>query len=238
MAYWWGVMAFAFLWWTEAAANPARNISGWVEALRQSRRLRALAIVSLWFGFASAQLVSIAKWGSNSNYFIEWMCITTVPIGMVVSFVWDRAATQNEAARFAGLAGVLLSLTLVEHALHRPLFELPIVDDPNGIALRTHLVNLIRESPKPSLSEDMVLLLRAGQAVSIEPAIFADLASTGIWDQRPFLNLIQDHAFKPLYYKTTTWGVSQRKWRMLSKTILHSQNILGITYIVRRPSEP
>src|SRR5262249_2935812 len=41
----------------------------------------------------------------------------------------------------------------------------------------------------------MVLLLRAGQAVPIEPAIFADLTLTGIWDQRPFLNLIQDHEF-------------------------------------------
>ena len=232
-----GVVAFAFLWWTEAAANPARNISGWVEALRQSRRLRALAIVSLWFGFASAQLVSIAKWGSSSNYFIEWMCITTVPIGMVVSFVWDRAATRNEAARFAGLAGVLLSLTLVEHALHRPLFELPIVDDPNGIALRTHLVNLIRESPKPSLSEDMVLLLRAGQAVSIEPAIFADLASTGIWDQRPFLNLIQDHAFSLIIILQDGEGLFTKEVANAVQNNYPFIEHLG-NYIVRRPSEP
>src|SRR5258708_40295215 len=55
-----GVVAFAFLWWTEAAANLARNISGWVEALRQSRRPRALAIGSLWVGLASALLVSVA----------------------------------------------------------------------------------------------------------------------------------------------------------------------------------
>ncbi len=231
-----GVVAFAFLWWTEAAANPARNISGWVEALRQSRRLRALAIVSLWFGFASAQLVSIAKWGSSSNYFIEWMCITTVPIGMVVSFVWNRAATRNEAARFAGLAGVLLSLTLVEHARHRPLFD-PIVDDPNGIALRTHLVNLIRESPKPSLSEDMVLLLRAGQAVPIEPAIFADLTSTGIWDQRPFLNLIQDHAFSLIILQDYDAG---RFTKEVANAVQNNYPFIEhpANYIVRRPSEP
>jgi hypothetical protein len=163
------------------------------------------------------------------------MCITTVPIGMVVSFVWDRAATRNEAARFAGLAGVLLSLTLVEHALHRPLFELPIVDDPNGIALR--MVNLIRESPKPSLSEDMVLLLRAGQAVPIEPAIFADLTSTGIWDQRPFLNLIQDHAFSLIILQDYDEGRFTKEVANAVQDNYPFIEHLG-DYIVRRPSEP
>jgi hypothetical protein len=64
-----------------------------------------------------------------------------------------------------------------------------------GIAPRVHLVNLIRKNPKPTLSDDMVLLVRAGQEVPLEPVIFNNLTATGIWDQRPFLKLIQDHAF-------------------------------------------
>jgi hypothetical protein len=232
-----GVVAFAFLWWTEATAVRTRNINSWVDALRQSRRLRALVIVSLWFGFASAQLVSLGKWGSSSNYFIEWMCITTVPTGMVASVAWDRAATGNKAVRFAGLAGLLLSLALAKHVLHRPLFELPIVDDPNGIALRSHLVNLIRENAKPSLSEDMVLLLRAGQAVPIEPAIFTDLTSTGNWDQRPFLNLIQDHAFGLVILQDRDEG---RFTKEAAKAIQNNYPLPEHleNYIIRSPSDP
>jgi hypothetical protein len=232
-----GVLAFAFLWWIEATAILARNINGWVDALRQSQRLRALMIVSLWFGFASAQLVSLGKSGASFNYFIEWMCITTVPTGMVVSLAWDRAATRNKAVRFAGLAGLLLSLALAEHALHRPLVEFPSVDDPNEIAVRSHLVNLIRENPKPSLSDDMVLLLRAGQAVPIEPAIFAELTATGIWDQRPFLKLIQDHTFGLIIYQ------DQGMYRFTHEVADAVQNNypsiehLG-HYIIRRPLKP
>jgi hypothetical protein len=234
-----GVVAFTFLWWAEATANLVSNINGWVDALRESRRLRALVIVSLWFGFASAQLVSIAKWGASTNYFIEWLCITTAPIGMVASLVWDRVANRNEAALFAGLAGLLLSLTLVEHALHRPLFENPIVDDPNGIALRRHLVNLIRENSKPSLSEDMVLLLRAGQTVPIEPAIFADLTLTGMWDQRPFLSLIHDHVFNLIIlrqgYDEVGFFTKEVENSIQSNypSIEHLQN-----YTIRRSSKP
>jgi hypothetical protein len=190
-----GVLAFAYLWYNEIISIASLNFEGWVDALRRSRSLRALMTISLWFLFASVQLVSVGKWGSTTNYFIEWMCITTLPTGMVASLAWARATIGNATARFAGLAGVLVSLVLAAHALYRPIDELPIVDDLNGIAVRNQLVKLIRENPKPSLSEDMGLLLRAGQAVPIEPAIFDDLAARGIWDERPFLHLIQARAF-------------------------------------------
>ena len=190
-----GIVAFAFLGWTEATAILPRNLADWVEAIRQSRRLRALAILSLWFIFASVQLVSVGKSGAAQNYFIEWMCITTVPTGMVASLAWESVQIRDKVERFAGLVGLLLSLAVAEHAFHRPFSANRIVDDRNGIASRVHLVDLIRESPKPSLSEDMVLLLRAGQTVPIEPSIFAELTATGIWDPRPFLELIEDRAF-------------------------------------------
>jgi hypothetical protein len=237
-----GVLAFAYLWWIEAAAILARNINGWVDAIRQSRRLRALMTVSLWFGFTSAQLVSAGKWGSATNYFIEWMCITTVPTGMVASLAWDRAATRNKAVRFAGLAGLLLSLALAKHVLHRPLFKHQIVDDPNGIAVCSQLVNLIRENPKPTLSEDMVLLLRAGRAVPIEPAIFADLTARGIWDQRPFLKLIEDHFFGLVILEDqgVQDEVGTRFTSEVARAIQHSYPLIEHigNYIVRHPLEP
>jgi hypothetical protein len=41
----------------------------------------------------------------------------------------------------------------------------------------------------------MVLLLRAGQEVPIEPAIFTDLALNGKRDARPFLDAIAAQSF-------------------------------------------
>jgi hypothetical protein len=235
-----GVMAFAFLWWTEATAIPARKLSGWVNATRQSIRVRTLMVLSLWFVLASAQLVSIGKSGAADNYFIEWMCITTVPAGMVASLAWERAATRTKAVRFPGLIGLLLSLALAEHALHLPLAEYPIVDDLDRIASRVHLVALIRENPKPSLSEDMVLLLRAGQTVPLEPAIFAVLTETGVWDQRPFLKLIQDHAFGLIILQ----GVEHEEFRRFTDEAANAIRTnytliehLG-DYVVRRPLDP
>ena len=57
------------------------------------------------------------------------------------------------------------------------------------------LVEIIRKATRPVISDDMVLVLRAGRQVQWEPAIFAELASMGLWDQQPFLNMIQSHAF-------------------------------------------
>ena len=40
-----------------------------------------------------------------------------------------------------------------------------------------------------------MLLLRAGQEVQIEPAIFKMLATVGTWNQAPFLQQLKNNAF-------------------------------------------
>jgi len=232
-----GVIAFVFLCRTDETAIPARNPKGWADATRRSRQQRALAILLLWFVLASAQLVSLGKFGSSTNYFLEWMCITTVPTGMVASLAWDRAVMRDKPGRLALAAGFVLSLTIVGHVLHSPLSGHPVVFNPNAISRRIHLVNLIRENPKPSLSEDLVLLLRAGQTVPIEPDAFKELASTGIWNQRPFLNMIQDHAFGLVILQDQDRGrfTSEVKSAIENSypLIEHFEN-----YVIRRPPNP
>jgi hypothetical protein len=58
-----GVLSFTYLWWTEGRAIRKRNIRGWIDGIRKSRRLRALTVTSLWFGLATVQLVSLGKSG-------------------------------------------------------------------------------------------------------------------------------------------------------------------------------
>ena len=60
----------------------------------------------------------------------------------------------------------------------------------------------IAATDKPVISDDMVLLLRSGKPVLWEPAIFAELASTGDWDQQPFVDRIRNREFAFF----VTWG--------------------------------
>ncbi len=75
-----------------------------------------------------------------------------------------------------------------------PYYELAPSDAPLN-ALQGSLVQEIAKQQKPVLSDDMVLLMRAGQEVPIEPSIFRDLALTGKWDESPYVSAIADHRF-------------------------------------------
>ena len=238
-----GVVAFALLWWTEArSCYPVRDLRAWIAAIRQSKKLRALSIVSLWFILASAQLITLGRPGSWDNYFIEWMCITTVPIGMAATVAWVGVATGGKSALFSGLAGLFLSLALGTHALHGSPFEYSIVDDPKATALRAHLVDLIRKSGEPVLSEDMVLLLRARQQVLIESAIFTELAYSGYWDQRPLLNLVHSRAFTLVVMEETmkqavaVGRFTNEVARAIEKSYPSVEHL--DKYVVRRPAGP
>jgi hypothetical protein len=235
-----GIASFAFLWWAETSQYPARDVRTWIAAIRQSKRLRALSIVSLWFALASAQLVTLGKSGSWNNYFIEWMCITAVPIGMAATVAWAAAVPGGKTELLAGLPGLFLSLALAGHALHRLPFEYRIVDDPKATAVRAHLVDLVHENEKPVLSEDMVLLLRAGQPVPIEPAVFAELTYSGTWDQRLFLNLICTHAFGLVIMEGSMEQAqsSDRFTKEVASAIENSYPVVEHSeeYTVRRPA--
>ena len=238
-----GTGAFVFLWWNEARQMSGGDFGGWIAAIRQSKKLRTLCIVSLWFALASAQLVELGKSGAWDNYFVEWMCITTVPIGMAATIAWDGLTIRSKYTPLFGLVGLLLSLFLAGHALHRSRFEFGIVDNPEAAAVREHLVDLIRASRKPIISDDMVLILRAGKHVFIEPAIFTELADTGYWDQRPLLKLIQNQAFALIITQADTMedevagGIFTQEVAHAIETsypyVEHLEN-----YVIRRPSGP
>ena len=136
-----GVMTFGFLWWSEVNSHYPRNLRDWIRNIRESVRLRTLTILSLWFIFASAQLVTLGKEGASSNYLIEWMCITTMPIGMLASIAWAKSVIGSRSALLSAVAGVFLSIALLEHVRYQPIWKNGVVDDPAAIASETRLVH-------------------------------------------------------------------------------------------------
>jgi hypothetical protein len=57
------------------------------------------------------------------------------------------------------------------------------------------VLELIERAKGPVLSEDMLLLVKAGKEVPAEPAIIQELASSGIWDERPLIRMIEENRF-------------------------------------------
>ena len=67
--------------------------------------------------------------------------------------------------------------------------------DTTRVADLVALSNRVQTAKKPVISDDMVILLRNNRPVLWEPAIFAELASVGMWDEEPFVSRIQRGEF-------------------------------------------
>jgi hypothetical protein len=186
-----------------AAAVVGLGVS-WLDRVAAARRHApgtakysvVVPIVTVWLSLSAAMLLStVGKTGSNVNYFIEPMCVCAVAAGMLVGLYW-QAVVGSPGPRDAALRfGLVCLLALVAMTVrHRP-YYLTHSFDPGLIAMQENLVLEIARQDRPVLSEDMVLSLRGGQDVPIEPLIFHELAKTGQWDQRRLLDLINNHTF-------------------------------------------
>ena len=53
----------------------------------------------------------------------------------------------------------------------------------------------IGDASGPVFSEDMNLLYKTGKDIPAKPAMIQVLAKAGMWDERPFVRMIQEHRF-------------------------------------------
>jgi len=177
-------------------AGGATGDRGIFAGLREDRRRRARAMLVVHFTLTSAMLVLMGKSGSSVNYLLEWACSGAALAGVAVGRAVD--ALRNGGTGFR--AGRLGIVTMAAALAIQP-FLLP----PAGartqpmVAQVPHvaptLIAAIRESGRSVISDDMVAVLRAGQPVLWEPAIFAELASLGRWDEAAIVSAIRDGAF-------------------------------------------
>jgi hypothetical protein len=171
-----------------------------VSAIRLSAGMAKYTVVvpmvSVWLLLSIVMLATVGKTGSNVNYFIEPMGVCAIGAGLLIG-VCSQAVFGSPSKRDIALRLGLVCVTLafvVEMAKYRP-FCVTDYFEPRLITVQENLVRKIAKQDRPVLSEDMVLLLRAGKEVPIEPSIFRELTETGQWDQRRILDLIDSHAF-------------------------------------------
>jgi hypothetical protein len=165
-------------------------------SLGQSLELRARLGAFIYVGLSTLLLALIAKSGSATNYFIEWVLGCAVMIGVLVGGL-ARAATAGASRSrlaLAGAAGVVLLVALQLRMLPAP----PHVHRPypqSSPDFANALIELARSSDRSFISDDMVLHIRSGKVVPWEPAIFAELASLGRWDEAQIIDQIRRGRF-------------------------------------------
>jgi hypothetical protein len=143
-------------------------------------------------------LITVAKVGSYLNYFVEWLLVVAV-VAATALYPAARAlfpsgnGAQNTAR--AAFAAVIVPLAFAVQPLmiERPVFA-HYWSPARAVAVEK-LAALVRAADRPVISDEMVMVLRSGKTVVWEPMIFVELASTGLWDERPFVAQIRNGAF-------------------------------------------
>jgi len=156
-----------------------------------------LLIVLLYFAAKTLMTLLVAKSGANANYLMEWMIVGAVFIGPAVSEAAALAVGSRREVPPSWLT-ILVPAALGVPALAMaiaPARGLPVAAERQHRLELDRLSAIVRAAPRPIISDDMVILLRSGKDVLWEPAIFGELASTGAWDERPFVALIRARRF-------------------------------------------
>ena len=157
-----------------------------------------LLLVLVYAALASLVILSIAKSGSNQNYLVEWMAVLAILLGVVMRDAANAAfggASTGTDKRLIAAPFVLPLLIGIQAVIGAPIVEYAKFSTPRRIAGIETLHAMVASATRPVISDNMVVLVRAGVPVPMEPAIFAELASTGAWDERPFVKLIRTRHF-------------------------------------------
>jgi len=158
-----------------------------------------LLIAASYVLVSTLMLVLVAKSGSSINYFLEWFFALGLFAAMAPGEALRVAHDRPELRRVLP-AGVCVALAIGAAFAPQPRSDFG-VNSPRAREL-AKLSGEVASATKPVISDDMVLLIRSGKDVVWEPAIFAELASTGDWDERPFVERIRKDEFAFFI----TWG--------------------------------
>jgi hypothetical protein len=176
-----------------ASLRKLMRLGGGLAALRErvaADRGTAMSMILLvYFGLATPMLFAIAKSGANLNYLIEWTNIVAIFAALSLTSVAKAVHVQGtgSASSQASLLPAFTVAALVVQSLTLPTdrFDLT-VKLPSEFESR-ELSRMVRTATKPIISDDMVMLVRNGKEIYIEPAIIGEGGSLGVFDQRPII---------------------------------------------------
>ncbi len=161
-----------------------------------------------YLGITTLSTVAALKSGAGINYLIEWMCACCILAGLyfretvclAFSPIGKPAAPKRETGAIAN-AHNGLRLILVPALIFAQLANSPVPAlmerwaGAKDTAQFEALVDLLRRTDKPVISDNMVAVRRAGKELYLETAIIAELTALGRWDETPLLEQIRKQEF-------------------------------------------
>ena len=169
-----------------------RDRRGLRERLQAQPSLVVVGIILLTLLFKTLMLPAVLKSGASDNYLIDWFTQLCMLAGIAVT------PLIRAARRLPGQPSLLL-MALV--AVGLPVQALNAGGLPDGAAMERQardldqIVARIAASPRPVISDDAALLIRAGRAMEWEPAIIAELGSAGRYDEAAFIAMVRRRDF-------------------------------------------
>ena len=179
------VAALGHGWHQLRLALAGAGTASYVQLLRRELPARIFLMLVIHFFLAGAMLLLVGKSGAGPNYFIAWLCTGAALLGLLfgrvaaaLSGYTDPAGWLTPLTAPAFAACGIAQLLILPDPIHP---RLAAAADSRRVA--EELIREVRATDRPVISDDMVLLLQAGKHVPWEPAIFAELASMGRWDE-------------------------------------------------------
>ena len=152
----------------------------------------------LWFLISALTALVVAKSGSVFNQFLEllWVAAMLAPYSLRTSaekipFRWRRGRQSGNPLPV--FLSCLLTIQLVFGISQAAEIHNRISSDTQH-----QLVESLRHSAAPILSENAAVLLRAGHAPLIEPRMIVELTMKGVWNETPLIKSIQGKVFSRL----------------------------------------
>lgn len=156
------------------------------------------ASLMLFGSMMAASLLTViasGKVGAWVNYFLEFEAAASLLLGTLVvrlttflrSDKWDLGCGRRRVMAVVALALLCSQATLGWSLKFGELGQA-------GIAFSRPVVNLIATAEGPVISEEMVLLYRAGRPLYFQPFIMTALASEGRWDPGPLTAAMEQGA--------------------------------------------
>jgi hypothetical protein len=168
--------------------------------------------------------LTVGKLGADVNYLIELMAVVCAAVGVAIA---DGFAPSPQASRLGTSASAIvlpaLLLWQVTGLAHRPAIEWVEIPDANERQETSQLLEMLRHTPGPVLSEDMTLLVLAGKPVEFQPFDMTQLAYMGLWDQRDFVQRIANDEFSLIILRFDVAAPS-----LLASTRFSSQMLAAI----------
>ena len=140
--------------------------------------------VLVFFTLNLLYVLALAKSGSTFNYLnsLYGAGCMVVGLGLTQTLSGSRASVW---------IGNIIACSLAIWIAFLPVRRLQGFLDAQDLPEQDKLIAMIAAAPSPVISDDLALVIKAGQPALIEPAIVTELALTGRWNEQPLIDLIR-----------------------------------------------